>query len=602
MKCLGERFQQATMKLLFITVFGASIALLTSIFAPISFAQSESSSNTAQVAVEIRGLEGSVLTNAQQLLSIYQYHQRPAPGVSRIRYLHRLAEREFRSALAPFGYYQYGLESSLVETDGIWTATYQIQLNERITVGSVDIEILGPGAGDELFENAIQSLPIQQGHSLLHQDYEAAKNQLRRIASEHGYYQASYQTSELRINLDEYLAHVVLYLESGPRFQYGNVDISEGHLNEDVMRRFIAFEEGDYIDSTELLELQLGLTDSDYFSRIEVQPLWNEATEGNRVPVRIDYEPNKRTFYQFGLGYGTDTGPRFSFEQNRRWVNRRGHRLNGQLQASENRSSVGAGYTIPGDKPQTDQYVIRTLWTDENTENAQFEKITLGVSWQRQFARTQRIFAIDWQDERDTLDGAIRKTQYLIPSAQWTRTHTENRLDVSEGFRTSLTLRGATEAILSDSDFLQALLSAKWVTSINEKTRFLVRGELGTSATSDFNEIPTSLRFYAGGDRSVRGYAYRAIGPRNNIDEVEGGRHLIVASTEVDYEFRANWRFAAFVDAGNAFNDVSDSMKVGVGLGLRWQTPIGPIRFDLASGLDDPGDSLRIHLVIGPDL
>ncbi|RTE85967.1 MULTISPECIES: autotransporter assembly complex family protein [Gammaproteobacteria] len=593
----GKRILQA----LSVTLFAMTLNVITPASAQTARTDTEQTA-PMQMVVNIEGVDGEILTNVHQLLSIYQYHQQQAPGVSRIRFLHRRAEREIGSALAPFGYYQFDLTSSLQEQEQQWVAQYQITLNQRIPVGNIDVRILGPGANDPLFNNLIQQLPLSTGTPLRHQDYEDAKNQIRRIASEHGYYQARYDTNELRVNLDDYQAHIVLHLQTGERYRYGRVQISEGHLDEDVMQRFVAFREGDFIDSTELLELQLGLSDSDYFSRVEVQPLWNEATEQNRVPVRIDYEPNKRTYYQFGLGYGTDTGPRASFEQNRRWVNSRGHRLNGQIQASENRSSVGAGYIIPGEKPQTDQYVIRTLWTDENTDNAEFERLSFGLSWQRQLDRSQRIFAIDWQDERDSLDGIIRKTQYLIPSAQWTRTHTDNRLDVDEGFRTSLTLRGATEAILSDSDFLQLLVSAKWVTTFHEHTRLLLRSELGTSATSDFDQVPTSLRFYAGGDRSVRGYAYRAIGPRNDLNEVEGGRHLVVASAEIDYEFRPKWRLAAFIDAGNAFNDISDSMKVGVGFGVRWQTPIGPIRFDLASGLDDPGDSLRLHLVIGPDL
>ncbi|CUS47885.1 MAG: autotransporter translocation and assembly module outer membrane component TamA [Idiomarinaceae bacterium HL-53] len=574
------------------------------LWAPFSIAQeaTQEASNSTRLEVQIEGVEGNVLTNVRRLLSLYAYHEQSAPGASRVRYLHRQAEREIRSALSPFGYYRYELNSTLTENDTGWLARYQIQLNERIPVRAIDIQILGSGSEDPLFANVAQSLPVQIEQPLLHTNYEAAKNQLRQLASEHGYYEASYARSELRINLDSYEAQVILHLQTGPRFRYGEVKISEGHLDRDVMRRFIPFQEGDFIEADELLELQLGLSDSDYFSRVEVQPNWSQATEERRVPIGIDYEPNLRTYYQFGIGYGTDTGPRLSFEQNRRWVNTRGHRLNAQLQASENRSSIGSAYIIPGRKPQTDQYVVRTLWTDENTDNTEFERITLGVSWQRQLARTQRIFAIDWQDERDTLDGLIRKTQYLIPSAQWTRVHTDNRLDVEEGFRTSLTLRGATEAILSDSDFLQIIVGAKWVTPLADKTRFLFQTELGSSATSDFDQVPTSLRFYTGGDRTVRGYAYRSIGPVNDLGEVEGGRHLIMSSVEIDYEYRAQWRVAAFIDAGNAFNDLGEPLKFGVGLGLRWQTPIGPIRIDLASGLSDPGDSIRLHLTIGPDL
>ena len=101
---------------------------------------------------------------------------------------------------------------------------------------------------------------------------------------------------ELRIDLDRYQADVHLIFDSGPRYRFGEVRISEGHLDDDVMRRFIGFESGDLITSNELLMLQLGMSDSDYFSRVEVQPLWGEADEEFQVPVIVEYEPTKERF------------------------------------------------------------------------------------------------------------------------------------------------------------------------------------------------------------------------------------------------------------------------------------------------------------------
>lgn len=558
--------------------------------------------DTARVYVSIEGLNGRVLTNVVNLLSIQAYHQQLAPGDARVRYLHNQAPRDFRRALSPYGYYRYELERSLEQRNGDWYANYKITLGEPISYRQVSIAVQGEGQDDDAFQTLISSLNVRSGARLEHSDYESAKSRLRRLASDRGYYEARFTEQQLRIDMDAYAADVFLTLNTGPRYRFGEVAISEGHLDADVVRRFIGFSEGDYMQSSRLLDLQLGLSDSDYFSRIEVQPLWAEATDQQQVPIQIDYEPNKRTYYRFGIGYGTDTGSRLSFEQNRRWVNTRGHRFTAQVQASEMRSSVGANYTIPGQRPQTDQYVLRTLWTDENTDNTEYERIVFGVSWQKQFTRTERVLSLDWQDERDTLDGVIRKTQYLLPSAQWTRIHTQNRLDVDEGWRLSLTVRGAAAALLSDSDFAQTILAAKHVMPWGDKVRLLTRLDLGTSITGNFDQVPTSLRFYTGGDRTIRGYAYQSISPRNSLGEVEGGRHLIVGSAELDYEFRANWRVAAFFDAGNAFNNINDPMQMGVGIGFRWQSPVGPIRFDLASGLRDPGDTLRLHLTLGPDL
>ena len=556
----------------------------------------------ARLFVSIEGLNGRALTNASHLLSIYDYHNKVAPGDGRLRYLHNQAPRDFRRALAPYGYYRYEYTSSLENREGNWYANYKITLGEPVPIGNLNIVITGPGHDDPTFKKVIEQLPLIPNSPLRHADYETAKSRLRRHASDRGYYQADFTSHELRIDVASYTADIELVLETGPRYRFGEIIISPGHLDDDVMRRFIGFKEGDYVSSSDLLELQLGFSDSNYFSRVEVQPLWAEASDDFRVPVNIDYEENKRTHYQAGVGYGTDTGPRLKFEQNRRWVNARGHRFSTQVQASEVLTSVGASYTFPGLRPQADQYVLRALWTDENTSTVQSERFTYGASWQSQREALQQIVSLDWQEERDTLDGNVRKTQYLIPSVQWTRVRTANRLNVSDGWRLSLTVRGATEQLLSDSDFLQAVAFAKYVTKVTDRVRFISRAEVGTSITTDFSQVPTSLRFYAGGDRSIRGYAYRSVSPRNDLGEVEGARNIVVGSVETDYEFRPNWRLAAFIDAGNTFNDVNEAFKIGVGVGFRWQSPIGPVRVDFASGLSDPGDSLRLHLTIGPDL
>ncbi|MCC5854708.1 MAG: outer membrane protein assembly factor [Idiomarina sp.] len=575
------------------------LILLYALLSGVSYANDE----PARVFVTIEGLNGRELTNVRNLLSIYDYHNRNAPGDSRVRYLHGLANREFRRALSPFGYYQYTLDSELTQgNDNHWYAVYRVNLGQAVPIRSVNVQILGAGGDDERFAEVRRRLPLSTGASLRHANYETAKSMLRRVAAERGYYQARFSTQELRIDLDDYAADIILIMETGPRYRFGEVRITEGHLDDDVMRRFIGFQEGDFVSASELLELQLGLSDSDYFSRIEVQPLWGEATDQFEVPVSVEYEPNTRIFDQWGIGYGTDTGARASFQENRRWINRRGHRWNGQLQASEIRTSVGTSYIIPGRRPQTDQYVFRALWTEETIANVNSERVTLGFSWQTQLTRTQRIIALDWQQERDRLDGERRDTQYLIPSAQWTRVHAEDRLNVSDGFRLAFTVRGASNALLSDSDFVQGIMAGKYVKRFSPRTRFLTRAEVGTSVTGNFDQVPTSLRFFAGGDRSIRGYGYRSISPRDSQGEAAGGRHLVVGSIETDYEFRANWRVAAFVDSGNAFNEIDEPFRTGAGIGFRWQSPVGPIRFDLAHGFSTPGDTIRLHLNIGPDL
>ncbi len=112
-----------------------------------------------------------------------------------------------------------------------------------------------------------------------------------------------------------------------------------------------------------------------------------------------------------------------------------------------------------------------------------------------------------------------------------------------------------------------------------------------------------SLRYYAGGDDSVRGYGYQRLSPRNADGDILGGKQKLVGSIELDYMFRDKWSAATFFDTGNAFDDWNDiGLEQGVGVGIRWYSPVGPLRIDLAKGISEPNSDLRLHIVFGPSL
>jgi len=165
-----------------------------------------------------------------------------------------------------------------------------------------------------------------------------------------------------------------------------------------------------------------------------------------------------------------------------------------------------------------------------------------------------------------------------------------------------LRLRGGVESLLSDTTFIQPLVSAKWIYSFSGKSRIITRGSLGTTIVDDFSKLPTTLRFFTGGDSTVRGYQFSIIGPQDAQSQVVGGKNLTEISLEYEFPIKEKWSIAAFIDAGDAFDDTPD-YKAGVGLGLHWKSPIGPVRIDFGHALEQPiGTNLRLHLTIGPDL
>lgn len=190
----------------------------------------------------------------------------------------------------------------------------------------------------------------------------------------------------------------------------------------------------------------------------------------------------------------------------------------------------------------------------------------------------------------------------MIPRISFNRVSTKNRLDVRSGHRLSFQLLGASDRLLSDTNVVQATLSAKRVHSLSPKIRLIGRGEAGVTVVDHFDKLPATLRYFAGGDASVRGYAYQSLGPKDQDNAVVGGPYLLTGSVEIDYRLGEKWGIAAFADSGSAFENRHINLHNGVGIGARWFSPIGPIRLDIAAPLDKDKDGLRVHFSLGPDL
>ncbi|HXH02870.1 MAG TPA: autotransporter assembly complex family protein [Candidatus Competibacteraceae bacterium] len=558
-----------------------------------------------KLRVSVEGLEGELRANALAFLGIERFDGKAAPSVERLRWLHQQAEEELRRALQPFGYYRPHIDSSLEHDAAGWRARYRVVPGEPVRIASLRLELAGEARQDPAYQRLLANPPLRQGEVLVHARYEQLKSELQSLAAERGYFDARLVESRVRVDLAAYRADVMLRFDSGPRYRLGEVRFSDTPLDPDLLRRYLTLEPGEPYQASRLLELQSDLIASEYFEQVMVNASPDQAGPDRTLPVTVDLEMRKRNLYTFGLGYGTDTGMRGKASVERRWINRRGHRLKGEMLASQIKQNLSAEYIIPGADPRTDSYNARIGYQAEDSDVKDSQTALLGVSYVRQDGKWRKTLSLDYLWEKFKIGEDEQESKLLLPGAQWSRVEADDRLFVTRGYRLDLSLRGAYEPLLADVSFLQARMSGKWVVPLWAEGRMLLRGDLGTTWVvddADFQRIPTSLRFYAGGDNSVRGYSLDSIGPRDAEGEVVGGRHLLVGSLEYEHRIAEKWSMAAFVDAGDAFDSATPELKTGVGLGVRWRSPVGPVRVDLASGLDEPGDSVRLHLTIGPDL
>ena len=230
--------------------------------------------------------------------------------------------------------------------------------------------------------------------------------------------------------------------------------------------------------------------------------------------------------------------------------------------------------------------------------------MTVGPEWHSKLpSGWQRVISLKYQREEYRLGDDSGLSNLLMPGVSYSFLRSDNRIDPHNGYRLQFDVQGAKEGLVSDTNLLHGNVLLKGLTTLGHNHRFLGRVQFGGSATNGFkNNIPPSLRFFAGGDQSVRGYDYQTLSPKNSDGDRIGGRYLVAGSVEYQYSLTEKWRVATFVDQGNSFNDLElPSLKTGVGFGVRWVSPVGPLRLDLAKALDDEG-GIRLHFSKGPEL
>jgi translocation and assembly module TamA len=287
----------------------------------------------------------------------------------------------------------------------------------------------------------------------------------------------------------------------------------------------------------------------------------------------------------------------------RRWLNAAGHKAGGQFELSKRLEVVSAFYRIPRPGRDNGSLNFAVGYRDETTDSSREQLMRLSAAqvrdgW-RGYRRTLGLQYLDGDFEIADEPGTSR---LLFAEALLERKRADDAIFPRRGLRTSYALRLSPEGLVSDTSFAQLRADAKWMRPAGPRARLLLRATLGAMAVDDFDALPPELRFFAGGDRSVRGFDYEQIGETNDSGGVIGGRYLAVGSVEYERFLSEKWGVAAFVDAGDAFTSTL-VWNVGAGLGVRWKSPVGLVRLDVATPLvTELDESLRVHFVIGPDL
>jgi len=483
-----------------------------------------------------------------------------------------------------------------------------VKAGKPVRLRVINVQLVGDAENDDRFR--VPSFPLKAGDVLDQGQYDSFKQRLEDLALERGYFDSRWLVSRIEVNLQDQVADVYLGFDSGTRYRFGAISYREVDgkplraLNALQLERLTPFKSGDPVSSRQIFQLQKNLIETRYFRDAQVSLRRDQVTD-RRVPVEVVADSRLPSLYSFGLGFATDVGPRLQAEWQRPLLNRDGHGIQVTTELAQQRQSGEVRYRMPWKHPLEDRLEFALGFQKDRIDDTDTTQTVTSAQrvfdprrgWQRSVGL--RLF--DERFQRDSGDKGAERV--LAPYASFNRVQSQGGIDPSQGSRVLFQTEAASRSLLSTSDFVSLRAGYRWLNTYQDRHMLLLRGDAGAILSADFERVPPSLRFYAGGDNSVRGFDYRALSPRNALNETVGGQYLLAASVEYNWRWRPAWRPAVFLDAGNAFTQVSDArMAAGLGVGLRWISPVGPIRLDLASAVSEPGKPLRLHLTIGSPL
>lgn len=515
----------------------------------------------------------------------------------------RGAEEQARKAAQALGYYQPQIDSQ-VKGGKDPRLVLTIDPGEPVHLRNVTVRIDGPAASLKAFR-VPDNAALKPGAVLNHGRYEDAKRVIQNQASRYGYFSGRFTRQKLLVDPQAGIADIELVYDSGPRYALGPVSFKgDTPFDEDLLQRMVPFKAGTAYDSELIAELNQALQSSGYFEgvRVDAAPT---AAANNVIPVVVKLDTRKPRTMGLGLGFSTDVGPRAKANWTRHWVNPQGHSYGWEAEVSAPRQNVGLWYDVPLDPPLTDKmrYAGGYQYEELAGTDSLSKLLTVGPEWHSKLpSGWQRVVSLKWQREEYRLGDDAGLSTLLMPGVSYSYLRSDNRIDPHNGYRLQFDTKVAKEGLGSDNNLVYGTAMVKGLTTVFDKHRLLARAQIGGSATNGYKSIPPSLRFFAGGDQSVRGYDYQSLSPENSEGDRIGGRYMVAGSLEYQYSIAEKWRVATFIDQGNAFNSLElPSLKTGVGVGVRWVSPVGPIRLDLAHAMDDEG-GIRLHFSMGPEL
>lgn len=593
MKCFPPFLRHGVSTLLLCFVAAISFAENTENIEP---TEEEKQANYA-VKVEISGIDNRRIRD-NVAIYINQINDESHDGSD---YHQHLVRQAIDKGVRVFGYYQSAVDFSLDLKPEKPILLAKVTLGAPVKLEQADVQISGQAAQDEEFNQLLQRLP-SKGETISHEKYDDFKGNLQQLAQQRGYFDADFHVHRLEIMPDTLQGWWRLYFHSGDRYRYGKIRFQNSQIREDYLHNMLPIQSGEPYLISDVSSLTNTYSSTNWFSSVLLQPQLNEGRK--TVDIDVFLQPKKKNSMEVGIGYSSDVGVRFQLGWKKPWINSRGHSFSSDLYVSSPKQTMGATYRIPLlENAVRYYYDLSTGVENEKDKSLDTESTAVtfaalrywnhSLGWQYSLGLRARYDSFTQAEISD-------KTLLIYPTAGVSRTRMKGGLFPTWGDSQRLTVDFGRDWWFSEVNFFSVRGSTAWIRTYAENHRILTRFEAGYLHTNNIQKVPPALRFFAGGDRSVRGYGYKKISPKDQKGNLVGGSKLLATTLEYQYQVYPDWWIATFADAGLAANKYSPKeLRYGSGLGVRWASPVGAIKLDIATPIRDKDGSKNIQFYIG---
>jgi len=506
-------------------------------------------------------------------------------------------------AMHAIGYYNAAYDVQQTGNAEKFQLTVSVVAGQAVKISKINIQIQNEAQVDPGYMPVIGRIPIRGNSVFTHADYENTKSVLINAALDRGYFDFEFTTSSVRVSREESTAEITLIADSGERYRFADVEITSDYFSPEFIRGYIPFKTGDHYEARLLATLTQQMQTTGYFDTVKVVPR-RGIVHGKTVPVALDVVRKDKNYIGIGLGYDSDTRWRTKLTWSKPLVNKKGHSFESEFGLSEPQQNLSFQYRVPRRRdPLNNYWSLEYGLLNRSEENNDSFLSTFNIQRIKKNRRGWReSWFVRWERERYEISGVKDNSDLLLPGISYSKNKSVGTPFPSKGYTVSAQFTYGSRKLLSDIDLYKATFNYKWLRTFADINTLIFSLQYGAIRSNNYDRVPVSQRFFAGGGRSVRGFDYRTLSPLDEKGNPVGGRFLEVFSAEYNYRFRERWAAALFVDTGRAFNSKDEGFNVGVGTGLRWMSPVGPFRVDFAYGISDKDPDFTFHLSLGPDL